>query len=99
MAPFFPLKGIDQANVEFRELLHKGLRWILRQNELGLDMVNGRHRVIWRSAMRKTTGGEQDRAIDDSTMGYSLARFHQKIMELFSQVVTTCLEKGLRDGN
>jgi transposase/IS5 family transposase len=36
-----------------------------------------------------------DRSIDHSTIGYFLARFHQQVVELFSQVVAICKEKGL----
>lgn len=36
-----------------------------------------------------------DRSIDHSTIGYFLARFHQQVVELFSQVVQICKEKGL----
>jgi transposase len=36
-----------------------------------------------------------DRSIDHSTIGYFLARFHEEIVELFSQVVAICKEKGL----
>jgi len=33
--------------------------------------------------------------IDHSTIGYFLGRFHQQVVELFSQVVAICKEKGL----
>ena len=36
-----------------------------------------------------------DRSIDHSTIGYFLARFHLQVVELFSQVVQICKEKGL----
>ena len=36
-----------------------------------------------------------DRSIDHSTIGYFLARFHQQVVGLFSQVVAICKEKGL----
>lgn len=36
-----------------------------------------------------------NRSIDQSTIGYSLARFHQQVVQLFSQVVGICKEKGL----
>ena len=36
-----------------------------------------------------------DRSIDHSTIGYFLARFHLQVVELFSQVVQICREKGL----
>jgi transposase len=36
-----------------------------------------------------------DRSIDHSTIGYFLARFHLQVVELFSQVVAICKEKGL----
>jgi len=38
-----------------------------------------------------------DRSIDHSTIGYFLARFHLQVVELFSQVVAICKEKGLID--
>lgn len=52
MAPLFLLEGIDQGFVEFREPLLKGFRWILGKNELGLNMVDHSHSVIWRSIER-----------------------------------------------
>ena len=36
-----------------------------------------------------------DRSMDHSTIGYFLARFHTQVVELFSQVVQICKEKGL----
>jgi transposase len=36
-----------------------------------------------------------DRSIDHSTIGYFLVRFHLQVVELFSQVVQICKEKGL----
>ena len=53
MAPFFLLEGIDQGYVEFREPLLRGFRWVLGQNEVGQNMVDATHRVIWRSVIRK----------------------------------------------
>ncbi len=36
-----------------------------------------------------------DRSMDHSTIGYFLGRFHLQVVELFSQVVQICKEKGL----
>lgn len=53
MAPFFLLEGIDQGYPEFREPLLRGFRWVLGHNEVGQNMVDTTHRVIWRSLNRK----------------------------------------------
>ncbi len=53
MAPFFLLEAIDQGYPEFREPLLSGFRWVLGGNELGVSMVAGEQRIIWRSAVRR----------------------------------------------